>query len=126
MRRREFITLLGGAAVSWPLVTHAQQRAMPIVGILSPATPDADGNRMNAIRLGLKDTGYVEGENVTIEYRSAGNQLDRLPALAADLVDRHVDVIITVATPASRAAKSATNTIFPLCFLWAPIRLSSA
>jgi putative tryptophan/tyrosine transport system substrate-binding protein len=90
MRRRDFFTLIGTAAAVWPLAATAQQRAMPVVGVLSPATSDADANRMNAIRQGLKDAGYIEGENVMIEYRSAENQLDRLPALAGDLVSRRV------------------------------------
>ena len=128
MRRREFITILGGAvtawplaallgtaAAAWPLAASAQQRTVPVVGVLSPATFDADANRMNGIRQGLKDAGYIEGENVMIEYRSAENQLDRLPALAGDLVRRQVDVIVTIATPAAQAAKSATNTI-PIVF----------
>jgi len=113
MRRREFISLLSSAVV-WPLAAYAQQR-MPVVGILSPATSDADANRMNGLRKGLKDAGYIEGENVMIEYRSAENQLDRLPALASDLVSRQVNVIVTIATPAAQAAKSATNTI-PIVF----------
>jgi len=86
-----------------------------VVGVLSPATSEADANRMNAIRQGLKDAGYIEGENVMIEYRSAENQLDRLPALAGDLVSRQVNVILTIATPAAVAAKSATNAI-PIVF----------
>jgi putative ABC transport system substrate-binding protein len=114
MRRRDFIRLIGTAA-AWPLAASAQQRTMPVVGVLSPATLDADTNRMNAVRQGLKDAGYIEGENVMIDYRSAENQLDRLPALARDLVSRQVDVIVTMATPASQAAKSATNTI-PIVF----------
>jgi putative ABC transport system substrate-binding protein len=110
MRRREFIAVVGGA-MAWPLAASAQQWTMPVVGVLSPATSDADANRMNAIRQGLKDAGYIEGENVMIAYRSAENQLDRLPALAGDLVSRQMDVIVTIGTPASQAAKSATNTI---------------
>jgi putative tryptophan/tyrosine transport system substrate-binding protein len=90
MRRRDFITLIGTAAAVWPLAATAQQRTMPVVGVLFPATSDADANRMNAIRQGLKDAGYIEGENVMIEYRSAENQLDRMPALAGDLVSRQV------------------------------------
>jgi len=96
-------------------MARAQQRTMPVVGILSPATSDADANRMNGLRQGLKDAGYIEGENVMIEYRSAENQLDRLPALASDLVSRQVNVIVTIATPAAQAAKSASNTI-PIVF----------
>ncbi len=116
MRRREFICLIGGsAAATWPLAARAQRSTMPVVGVLSPATSEADANRMNAIQKGLKDAGYIEGENVMIEYRSAENQLDRLPALATDLVSRKVNVILTIATPAAVAAKSATNTI-PIVF----------
>src|SRR5262249_28589414 len=114
MRRRRFITLLGGVA-AWPGAARAQQRTMPVVGVLSPATSDADANRMNGLRKGLQDARYIEGENVIIEYRSAENQLDRLPALASDLVSRQVNVIVTIATPAAQAAKSATNTI-PIAF----------
>jgi putative ABC transport system substrate-binding protein len=90
MRRRDFITLIGTAAAVWPLAATAQQRTMPVVGVLSPATSDADAKRMNATRQGLKDAGYIEGENVMIEYRCAKNQLDRMPALAGDLVSRQV------------------------------------
>ena len=93
MRRRDFIKAVAGSAITWPLAARAQQ-AMPVVGVLSPATSEADANRMNAIRQGLKDAGYIEGENVMIEYRSAENQLDRLPALAGDLVSRQVNVIL--------------------------------
>ena len=114
MRRRDFIKVVAGSAITWPVAARAQQ-AMPVVGVLSPATSEAYANRMNAIRQGLKDAGYIEGENLMIEYRSAENQLDRLPALAGDLVSRQVNVILTIATPAAVAAKSATNTI-PIVF----------
>ena len=123
MKRREFIALVGGAAAAWPLGARAQQRTMPVVGILSPTTLDADANRMNAIRQGLKDAGYVEGENVTIEYRSVENQIDRLPELADDLVRHQVAVIVTFGNGVF-AAKAATTTI-PIVFETAsdPVRL---
>ena len=88
MRRREFITLLGGTAAAWPLATHAQQPAMPAIGFLASQLPDAITDRLRGFRQGLKDTGYVEGENLTIVYRFAENQDDRLPMLAAELVSR--------------------------------------
>jgi putative ABC transport system substrate-binding protein len=110
MRRRQFITLLGGAAAAWPLTARAQQ-AMPAIGFLASQLPDAITDRLRGFRQGLKDTGYVEGENVAIVYRFAENQDDRLPALAADLVNNHVDAIIAAAPPALQAAAGATTNI---------------
>jgi putative ABC transport system substrate-binding protein len=122
MRRREFFGLLSGAA-AWPLVAHAQQPTMPVIGFLDPRSPDTIAYLLRAFRQGLKDTGYVEGENVTIEYRWAENQIDRLPELVADLVRRHVTVIVTPANGAL-AAKAATTTI-PIVFIAAedPVRI---
>ena len=121
--RRAFISLLGGAA-AWPLAARAQQPAMPVVGFLDPRSPDGMTERLRGFREGLRDTGYVEGENVAIEYRWAENQMDRLSALAADLVSRRVAVIVAGAGITASVAKTAT-TMIPIVFLVAedPVRL---
>ena len=113
--RREFITLLGATAVSWPVTAGAQQRPMPVVGYLSNLTPDGDKDFARAVRQGLAETGYVEGRNVAMEFRLANEENARLPALAADLVRRQVAVIIGAGVSASLAAKAATTTI-PIVF----------
>jgi putative tryptophan/tyrosine transport system substrate-binding protein len=122
MRRREFITLVGGAA-AWPLAARAQQAAMPAVGLLDSRLPEAIADRLRGFRQGLKESGYVEGENVAIVYRLANNQDDRLPEPAADLVRRRVGVIATAGVPSTLAAKAATTTI-PIVFVIAddPVR----
>ncbi len=116
MKRREFITLIGGAA-AWPLAARAQRPSLPVVGILFGIAPHAPiaQNAIAAIRHGLNGAGFIEGENVTIEYRWAENQYDRLPALATDLAKRRVAVIVAIGAPAAAAAKSATTQV-PIVF----------
>src|SRR6478736_1010883 len=115
MRRREFITLVGGTAVAWPLSARAQQTALPVVGFVRDGTAEASVRFAAAFREGLNKTGYVEGQNVTVEYYWLEGQYDRLPALMADLVRRKVDVIAAPGFVPARAAKAATATI-PIVF----------
>ena len=114
-RRKFLATLLGGTAVAWPVAARAQQTTMPVIGYLNPGSPESDTSRLTGLRRGLNESGYVEGQNLVIEYRWAGNQADRLPALAADLVRLRVAVIVAAGPPPTFAAKAATTSI-PIVF----------
>jgi putative tryptophan/tyrosine transport system substrate-binding protein len=116
MKRREVITLLGGAA-AWPLAAHAQQPAMPVIGFLSSVPFETRRDQVAGFHRGLNESGYVEAQNVAIEYRSADNQIDRLPALAADLVNRGVTVIVTIGGDNSIRAAKAASTAIPVVFV---------
>jgi putative ABC transport system substrate-binding protein len=115
MRRRDFVTLLGGSAIAWPLAVQAQQAAMPVIGYLGIRSAESDASRLTGLRRGLNETGYVEGRNLTIEYRWGGNQPDRLAALVAELIQMRVAVIVTPGLLSTLAAKAATTTI-PIVF----------
>jgi len=116
MRRRDFIVFLSGAAAPWPLIAHAQQAAMPVIGFLNSGSPEGFEERIAAVLKGLNETGYIEGRNIEIDYQWARAKYDRLPILAAHLLDRHVALIVTTGFPAALAAKSATSVI-PIVFL---------
>jgi putative tryptophan/tyrosine transport system substrate-binding protein len=115
MKRREFITLMGGTAAAWPLAAGAQQQTMPVIGYLNLGSPESDASRLTGLRRGLNQSGYVEGRNCVIEYRWAGNQANRLPDLAADLVQLRVAVIVSLGSLSALAAKGATTSI-PIVF----------
>src|SRR5262245_43009668 len=116
MTRRQFITIVGGAAATWPLAARAQQPAMPVIGVLDVRSPGSIEGPLRGFRQGLKESGYVEGENLALEYRWANNQIDRLPALAAELARRQVSMIAAISPVSAFAAKGTTTTI-PIVFI---------
>jgi putative ABC transport system substrate-binding protein len=117
VKRREFITLLGGAAAAWPITARAQQPTMPVIGFLDARSPDAMADRLRGFRQGLRDAGFVEGDNATILYRWAENALDRVPEMAAELVRRHVAVIVASGGIAVSLAAKAATTAVPIVFI---------
>jgi putative ABC transport system substrate-binding protein len=121
MRRREFIALFGGAT-AWPIGARAQQSAMPVIGLLSSVAFNTRRDQVAGFHRGLQETGYMQGKNIAIEYRSANNQVDLLPRLAADLVSRQVAVIVTIGGDVVALAAKAASTTIPVVFVIAPIR----
>jgi putative ABC transport system substrate-binding protein len=121
VKRREFITLLGGAAATWPIAARAQQATMPVIGFLDSRSSDGMASRLAGFRQGLKEVGLVEGENVTIIYRWAEDRVDRLPDMASELA-RHATVIVTTGGPPAAFAAKAATTIIPIVFLVGPAR----
>jgi ABC-type uncharacterized transport system substrate-binding protein len=125
VKRREFITLLGGAATAWPLVARGQRGTTPVIGFLHQGAPETNKDFIAAFRQGLRQSGYVDGQNVTLEFRWAEARYDRLSVLAGDLVRRPVDVIVATYLPAALAAKAATDAI-PTVFVVGSVRLQLA